>query len=149
MSTVTEPLTMAAAVATGLIAGLFFFCSVALMPALARLDQSAGIRAMQAINVVIVRPLFLLVFLGAAVGTGVLALLAPEPLHLVAAACYLIGVIVVSATANIPLNNSLDAVAADSAEGERLWQRYLSRWTVWNHVRTLTATAATLALILA
>jgi len=149
MSTVTEPLTMAAAVATGLIAGLFFFCSVALMPALARLDQSAGIRAMQAINVVIVRPLFLLVFLGAAVGTGVLALLAPEPLHLVAAACYLIGVIVVSATANIPLNNALDAVAADSAEGERLWQRYLSRWTAWNHVRTLTATAATLALILA
>ena len=117
MSTVTEPLTMAAAVATGLIAGLFFFCSVALMPALARLDQSAGIRAMQAINIVIIRPLFLLVFLGAAVATGVLALLAPEPLHLVAAACYLIGVIVVTATANIPLNNALDAVAADSCRG--------------------------------
>ena len=149
MNTVTEPLTMAAAVATGLVAGLFFFCSVALMPALARLDRSAGIRTMQAINIVIVRPLFLLVFLGAAVATGVLALLAPEPLHLLAAACYLIGVIVVPATANIPLNNALDRVAADSAEGERLWERYLSRWTAWNHVRTLTATVATLALILA
>ena len=37
MTTVTTPLTAAAAVGSGLIAGLFFMCSVALMPALARI----------------------------------------------------------------------------------------------------------------
>ena len=98
---------------------------------------------MQAVNVVIIRALFLVVFLGTAVATVVLAVLAPDPLHLLAAACYLVGVIGVTAAANVPLNNALDRVAADSAEGERLWRHYLSRWTAWNHVRTVTSTAAT------
>lgn len=149
MSTVIDPLTVAAAVAAGLVAGLFFAFSVAVMPALARVPGPAGIATMQAINVVIIRPLFLLVYLGAAVATAVLAVLAPDPLRLVAAGCYLIGVIGVTAAANIPLNNALDRVAADSDEGERLWRHYLSRWTAWNHVRTVTSTAATLALVLA
>ena len=33
--------------------------------------------------------------------------------------------------------------------GERLWRHYLSRWTAWNHVRTVTSTAATVTLVLA
>ena len=55
----------------------------------------------------------------------------------------------VTAAANVPLNNALDRVDADSADGERLWQHYLSRWTAWNHVRTVASTAALLALVLA
>ena len=45
------------------------------MPALARIPRPAGIAAMQAVNVVIIRPLFLLVFLGPAVTTAALAVL--------------------------------------------------------------------------
>lgn len=149
MNTVIQPLTAVSAVTTGLIAGLFFFCSVALMPALGRIPAPAGIAAMQAVNMVIVRALFLVVFIGAAVATGVLAVLAADPLRLAAAACYLVGVIGVTAVANVPLNNALAGVAANSAEGERLWRHYLSRWSAWNHVRTVTGTAATLALVLA
>jgi uncharacterized membrane protein len=140
---------VAAATGAGLIAGLFFFCSVVLMPALARISGPAGISAMQAVNVVIIRALFLVVFLGTAAAALALAVLAPRPLHLVAAAAYLVGVIGVTAVVNVPLNNALDRVAADSAEGERLWRHYLSRWTAWNHVRTITSTVATVTLVLA
>ena len=149
MTVLIDPLTVAAATGAGLIAGLFFFCSVVLMPALARIPGPAGISAMQAVNVVIIRALFLAVFLGTAAAALALAVLAPRPLHLAAAAAYLVGVIGVTAVANVPLNNALDRVAADSAEGERLWRHYLSRWTAWNHVRTITSTVATVTLVLA
>ena len=149
MSSVIAPLTAVAAVTAGIVAGLFFVFSVVIMPALARIPGSAGIAAMQAINIVIIRALFLVVFLGTAVATVALALLAPDPLHLLAAAAYVIGVIGVTAAVNVPLNNALDAVAADSADGERLWRHYLTRWTAWNHVRTVTSTVAMAALVLA
>jgi uncharacterized membrane protein len=149
MTVLIDPLTVAAATGAGLIAGLFFFCSVVLMPALARIPGPAGIAAMQAVNVVIIRALFLVVFLGTAAAVLALAVLEPRPLYLVAAAAYLVGVIGVTAAFNIPLNDALDRVAADSVEGERLWRHYLSRWTAWNHVRTITSTVATAALVLA
>jgi uncharacterized membrane protein len=148
MDNVIGPLTAAAAVGSGLIAGLFFVFSVAIMPALARVPGPAAIALMQAINVVIVRTPFLLVFLGTALVGVVLAVLVPDPLRILAAACYLIGGIGVTAAANVPLNNALDRVEATSDEGARLWTEYLSRWTAWNHVRTVTCTAATLAFVL-
>ena len=136
-----------AATGCGLMAGLFFAFSVAVMPALARVPDPAAISAMKSINIVIVRPLFLLVFLGAAVLCAGLAVLAPQPLHLIAAAMYLIGSIGVTAAVNVPLNNALDVLAVDTAESAHWWrQRYLSRWTAANHVRTAACTAASLAL---
>jgi len=54
-----------------------------------------------------------------------------------------LGSIGLTVVADIPLNNTLDA------DGERVWSRYLSRWTAWNHVRALATTAATVALVVA
>jgi uncharacterized membrane protein len=142
-------LTVVAAVGSGLMAGLFFVFSVAIMPALARIPAPAGIAAMQAVNTTIVRPLFLVVFVGTALVSAASALLAPDPPHLAGAACYLIGSIGVTAAVNVPLNNALDRVAPDDAEGARTWQGYLSRWTAWNHVRTVACTAAVIAFVLA
>ena len=137
-----------AAIGCGLMAGLFFAFSAAVLPALARVPDPVAISAMKSINIVIVRPLFLVVFLGTAVLCAALAVLAPQPLHLVAAALYLIGSIGLTATVNVPLNNALDALAVDDAESARWWrQRYLTRWVAANHVRTAACTAASLALI--
>ena len=36
-----------------------------------------------------------------------------------------------------------------STEAAALWTRYLSTWTVWNHVRTAAALGATASFILA
>jgi hypothetical protein len=60
-------LIFSAVIGAGLNAGLFFIFSVCIMGALARLPAEQGIAAMQAINVVILNPLFLLVFMGTAV----------------------------------------------------------------------------------
>jgi uncharacterized membrane protein len=43
---------------------------------------------------------------------------------------------------NVPLNNQLAAVSAQSSEALPVWSGYLSRWTRWNHVRTVASAIA-------
>jgi uncharacterized membrane protein len=109
---------------------------------------------MQTINVVIVNPLFLLIFLGtaaAALALVVLALASPDRgSHLAAIAggsIYLLGSIVVTAAVNVPKNDALDAVDPAAPGAADVWLRYLGEWTAWNHVRTVSCVAA-LALLL-
>jgi uncharacterized membrane protein len=55
---------------------------------------------------------------------------------------YLAGCMAVTMVLNVPLNNALAAVAADSAEGTAIWSRYLAEWVPWNHVRTVACLAS-------
>jgi uncharacterized membrane protein len=50
------PLTLLSTLGCGLMAGFFFAFSACVMKALARLAPSAGIAAMQSINVVVINP---------------------------------------------------------------------------------------------
>jgi uncharacterized membrane protein len=50
--------------------------------------------------------------------------------------------VVVTIVFNVPRNNALAAVNPASAEGARLWAGYLTTWTAWNHVRTISALTA-------
>ncbi len=60
-------LTLVTAFGSGLIGGLFFAFSISVLKALARLPSAEGIAAMQSINIAIINPPFLSVFLGTAV----------------------------------------------------------------------------------
>ncbi len=42
----------------------------------------------------------------------------------------------------MPLNNRLASADPDNSGTEALWANYLSRWTLWNHVRTTASLAA-------
>jgi len=126
------------------------------MKALGRLPPQEGIAAMQTINVVVLNGWFFAAFFGTAAvcivltAYSVLNWNAPGTSYLLAAsALYLVGVILVTMVFNVPLNNSLAAVAPDSAEGADLWARYLSVWTAWNHIRTLTPLVAAAAFVMA
>ena len=55
---------------------------------------------------------------------------------------YVLGMFVVTMVFNVPLNNALAAVDPASPEAASLWARYLTDWTLWNHVRTVASTAA-------
>lgn len=44
---------------------------------------------------------------------------------------------------NVPLNNAVAAVNPASGDAATVWERYLKDWTLWNHVRTTSSTAAT------
>lgn len=146
----TSGLLWFSAIGCGLIAGLYFAFSAFVMTALGRIDQAAGIAAMNAINVDIVRSLFMPLFFGTTLSCAVLAVFGglrwPEPCA-IAMVCggvlYVVGMFVVTVVFNVPLNDQLAAVdPADRAAG-LVWTRYLTDWTFWNHVRTLASTAAT------
>ena len=142
------------ALGCGLMAGLFFAFSVAVMGALARIQPPEGIAAMQSINRVILNPLFLIVFLGTAAASLLVVVTSLWRWHEAGSACllvgallYLVGTFLVTMLFNVPLNNALDAVTPASADGARLWANYLSTWTAWNHVRSITSSGAMAALV--
>src|SRR6476646_7433171 len=62
------------ALGCGLIAGVFFAFSTFVMSALARLPAAQGIAAMQAINITVINPWFMLAFLGTAATCVLLAI---------------------------------------------------------------------------
>jgi uncharacterized membrane protein len=139
-------------VGCGLMAGLFFAFSTAVMPGLTRLPPADGAAAMQQMNRAILNPLFGVVFGGTALLCLLLLVGAPfsglggTVWIVVGAVLYLVGSIGLTMGVNVPLNNRLDAADPASADGARLWADYLSRWTAWNHVRAVACAAAAAAL---
>lgn len=149
------PLTLAAALGSGLIAGVFFGFSSFVMKALGKIPVEQGIAAMQSINIVVINPLFLGVFIGTALVCLPLGLAAvtrwsaPSGWLIAGALLYVIGCFGVTIRGNVPLNDALAAVDPTSATGAALWRDYLVQWTMWNHVRTVTSLAAAAAFIVA
>ncbi len=142
-------LTFTAAIGCGLISGVFFAFSTFVMPALARLQPTQGIAAMQSINITAINPLFMLALFGTAVVCLFLTIaLLPKwnqpgtAYLLVGSLLYLVGAVGVTIAFNVPLNDALAMVKPDSTDGANLWSRYLTDWTFWNHVRTVAAIAA-------
>jgi uncharacterized membrane protein len=142
-------LTLAGAVASGLVGGVFFAFSNFVMQALGRLRPSEGAAAMQSINITVINPLFMT----ALFGTGLLSLVLlvwglvdldePHAGWLIAAgAIYVIGEVVVTGALNVPRNNALARVDPESEEGARVWRTYLVEWTRANHIRTVAGLAA-------
>lgn len=151
---VTTGLLWFSAIGCGLIAGLYFAFSTFIMTALGRIDQAAGIAAMNSINVEIVRSLFMPVFLGTTVscaGLAVMGLLRmSEPgaaAMMIGGGAYVIGMFVVTAVFNVPLNNALAAVQPSSPEAASVWASYLKDWTFWNHVRTIASLGASVLFV--
>ena len=149
-------LTLIAALGCGLTAGVFFAFSTFVMKALARLAPPAGIAAMQSINVAVLNPWFLGMFLGTAAAcalvmiAAVLRWRAPGAVYaLVGGALYLIGTLLVTMVCNVPRNNRLARIAPTDPDSVRLWADYVADWTAWNHVRAAAALAAAAALIIA
>lgn len=136
-------------IGTGLNAGLFFIFSVCIMGALGRLPAGGGIGAMQAINVFILNPLFLSVFLGTAVlslAAILLGLMVGGPAAIYAViggVLFLGGTIAITMVFNVPMNDTLAALPPNGPEAADYWtSQYLVEWVRWNHVRTLSSIAA-------
>jgi uncharacterized membrane protein len=149
------PLTLLAALGSGLVGGVFFAFSGFVMKALARLRPAQGIAAMQSINVMAVTPPLMVALFGTALACVALVVSSlftwREPVamfRLIGSGVYLIGTVLVTMVFNVPLNNALAAVDPDSAEGAAQWERYVPRWTAWNTVRAVAGIAAAAALTL-
>ncbi len=151
---VSATLTLLSVLGSGLVSGVFFIFSVAIMRALER--APGGMAAMQSINVVILNPMFLGVFMGTALVCVVLAIFSvvrweqPAAAWILAGALfYLIGSIGITMIFNVPMNNALEAADPSSAAGQEVWKNYLTSWTFWNHVRTIASLGASASFIVA
>ena len=122
-------LTFVTALGSGLIAGLFFAFSVAVMQALARLPSGGGMAAVMI--------------------TALARWHSPGSVYLlVGGALYLVGSLLVTVVFNVPKNEALASVAPADPDGAGLWADYLASWTLWNHVRAVASLASLSSLIL-
>jgi len=145
---------IAAAISSGLLAGVYFAFSTFIMQAFARLPADQGIAAMQSINTTIVRSPFIVLFLLAAALSVFIAVMAilywrggTSMLMLTGAVLYILASFLSTMVFNVPMNDALDKFDGHSAESARLWSTYLVDWTRWNHVRTIASLLAACAFV--
>jgi len=136
-------LSLITAVASVIMAGIFFTFSSFVMTALGNLQACDGIRAMQRINIDVFNWSFAFLFFGiplAAVVLGIYAVInwseSEAPYYLVGSIVYLFGSLVVTGLRNVPLNDMLARIDPDEDNAVKEWRRYLISWKRWNHVRT-------------
>lgn len=132
---------IAAALATGLIAGVFYAYAISVMPAFARMDDRVVIEAMQKINIAIINPAFMVGFLGT-VGFTLLAAvlhLGSRPTLWWIGTALLLNLVAFGITAgcNVPLNDQL-AAAGDPAtlpDPGAVRAAFEPGWVRWNIIR--------------
>lgn len=140
------------ALCAGLMAGIYAAFSGFIMRSFATLDTARAIAAMNAINTVILKSSFMPLFFGSTF-IALLMIIAGlwqwgEPgadRALAGGVTYVVGMFIVTAAGNVPLNNVLARVSGDGEEAARTWAHYLKRWTRWNTLRTI-ASLATLVI---
>ncbi|MBL4632921.1 MAG: DUF1772 domain-containing protein [Kofleriaceae bacterium] len=139
----------AMAIACGVMAGVYLTFSAFVMASLDALPRAEGIAAMQSINRVILKSLFMPLFITTSFASLVLAVWgifrwghSGAPLLAIGGLIYFIGMFVCTVAFNVPLNNALEAVDPTAPEAAGVWSDYLRDWTRWNHVRALSSTAA-------
>lgn len=136
----------AAVIAMGLLAGLYFFSSIAVMPALTAADDRTLVDAMQQMIVKIENPAFFLVLFGApALAVAALVQTRRSPRGWIVAGLVLYTVMLaITFAVHIPLNEDLTQ-AGDPARIENLAavrDDFVTPWVAWDIVRTLATTAA-------
>ncbi len=143
-------------VLTGLMAGIYFAFSVFIMRALSELPPLQGAQAMNQINAVILKTIFLPMFFGTSlwyVGLMVWSTLNWQGMRsmliIVAACCYIIGMFFVTALGNVPMNKQLQANAKNPAALVQYWLSYQREWTALNHVRMMACIVSSALLTIA
>jgi uncharacterized membrane protein len=145
---------VAAAIGSGLVAGIFFAFSTFIMTAFARIPPEQGIAAMNSINMTIVRSPFMLLFVPTAILCIVIAVLAfanwrggASSLMLAGVSLYIAASFLSTIVFNVPMNDALGKVSGNGPEAVQLWTTYLKDWTWWNHVRTIASLLASIAFV--
>ena len=143
-----------------LVAGIVFAFAIIVMPGIKSLEDRDFLKAFVAMDRVIQNnhPIFMFVWIGSAIAAITLAILslwqldgANRLLAIVLSTIYILGVHIPTIAVNIPLNNrlqSLDLNSMNQASLSTTRQEFESRWTYWNSVRTIVATAVSIGLVL-
>lgn len=140
---------LAATLAAGLNAGLFYTYFFSVMPGLGSADDRTFVSAMQWLNVRILNGWFALAF----VGTPVLIVLAAAVYlgadsraalpWILAALTFAVLTLLITFAVNVPLNNQLAAAGEPDqiADLGAVRQRFEAAWVRWNTLRAATSVA--------
>ena len=135
-------------VLTGLTAGLCFTWSNAVTPGIGQLDDLTFLKAFQGMNRSILNPLFFIVFLGPTIVHAINvythrnAEVTTLWIYAMAAALFIIGVVLVTIFKNVPLNEVLDKTDLLTASKEELVELralFENPWNRWHRVRTISS----------
>lgn len=167
MTSVQVTVVLAATVSSGLLAGLFYSFSCAVLPGLARTDDDVFVATMTAINRAILNGRFALSFFGAPL-LSVLSVVALGPttpgVRWAAAAILAHGVTwAITFAVNVPLNRRLESASVRGAGPERDsgwgagtgdWpggarRAFEAPWRRWNAARAVSSAAAFICLVIA
>jgi uncharacterized membrane protein len=140
----------AAVIAMGLLAGLYFFSAIAVMPALTAADDRTLVDAMQQLIDKIENPAFFLVLLGAPALATVALVQARRSGQAKIAGWIVAGLalytvmIVITFAVHIPLNDDLKQAGDPDriANIAQVRDDFVTPWVAWDIVRTLATTAA-------
>ena len=139
-----------------LIAGLFYSYSCSVNGGLAKLNDSEYIKAMQAINVAILNPVFFVSFIGTLLFLPASTWFAYQNgnteafnYFLSASILYLIGVFGVTAFGNVPLNDNLAKFDLTNAVGAEIANARAAFESPWNRLNLIRTIASIIVLALA
>lgn len=156
MSPLLDVLVVAATVANGLLAGLFFVFACAVVPGFRHVDDVSYVQAFRSINRAILNGWFLLVFFAAPLTAVANALLGrwqaneTSPVWAWAGAVCSVLTFVVTVARNVPLNTQLDRAAVSTASDRHVArERFEGRWNRWSLARTMTSIGALMSLAIA
>ncbi len=153
--TPVQLLALMSLVFAGAMFGFFFAWVCSTMWGLDAADPNVAIAAMQAMNASVRNLVFAPVFFGTPVLLIITALVALRFRarltaigFAVAGLLYVLGAMLPTMTANVPLNEVLALVETplDPSEAREVWQNYSGTWQFWNVIRTA-ATGLVLALV--
>lgn len=114
--------------------GLYFIFSNTIMTVLA--GNSSGASIMIEINRQILNPIFLALFVLSGI-SGLYFFFVYSGFQALGGLLFFAGTTLVTMLFNVPLNNGLRD--SPKANFQSVWQVYLNRWVLWNHVRTISA----------
>lgn len=141
---------------TALSGGVFFAWTCSVMPGMKQLEDANFILSFQAMNRAIQNPLFFSCFFGAAI----LLLLSAWYYYrtklsgfvLIAAFCYIIGVIGITIYGNIPLNENIDDVTISmmfEADLHNFRTKVETSWNRFNNIRSMASVISVTMLVIA
>lgn len=143
----------AAALGTGLLAGLLWSFGTAVLPGLRRAGDDAFVAAFRGMNTAILNPAFLLVLVGVPVLSAAGVVVAgggPALPWALAALVANLATLVVTAAVNVPLNHRLDAApVATPADRQRARLAFERPWSRAHRVRTATGVLGAASLLAA
>mgnify|MGYP001820983918 FL=1 len=138
-------LAQGAILAYAFLGGVFLAFSDFIMRSLSLTSGTGGPEVMQVINREVFRWVFMVLFLGMAPLSVVIAVYAATGLSgaggmliLLSGILYLVGCFAVTVVFNVPMNRALAGMDLSQDATSDYWQQtYLPRWTFWNSVRAL------------